>query len=128
MQSAALEEGRVPAPHEFRAHTRLDIELDVSIASETNFFLGLTENISEGGLFVATHVLRPVGTKLELKLTLPDGGPPFSVVGEVRWLREYSESSNVSPGMGLRFQTFDDDKLERIRAFVAKKSPLFYED
>ena len=43
-----------PRPDLRRTSPRFDVELEVSLASESNFYVGLTENISAGGLFVAT--------------------------------------------------------------------------
>jgi len=45
----------MPAAEARRAHVRHDVELEVSLESESNFYMGLTENLSEGGLFIAIH-------------------------------------------------------------------------
>ena len=36
-----------------RAHRRLALELEVTLQSDSNFYIGLTENLSDGGIFVA---------------------------------------------------------------------------
>src|SRR5690242_18025634 len=48
-----------------RTYERFPIEVSVDLVSEHNFFAGLSLNVSEGGLFVATHLVRPVGSRLE---------------------------------------------------------------
>jgi uncharacterized protein (TIGR02266 family) len=111
-----------------RQHPRHNIELEVTMESETNFYLGLTENLSEGGLFIATHVLKPLGTQIEVSFKLPDAPEPTKVTGTVRWLREYSPTSDTSPGMGVRFEHIDQHQVELIRSFLTARDPLFYDD
>ena len=41
-----------------RAAERFDLEVKVDLESDHNFYTGLTQNISAGGLFIATHHLR----------------------------------------------------------------------
>jgi uncharacterized protein (TIGR02266 family) len=96
--------------------------------SETNFYMGLTENLSEGGLFIATHVLKPLGTQIEVSFKLPGAPEPIKVTGTVRWLREYSPTSDTSPGMGVRFEHIDQHQVEHIRNFLAARNPLFHDE
>src|ERR1700733_903690 len=56
-----------------REHERFSVELEVSLGSEHNFYAGLAENLSAGGVFIATHQLKPVGSTIELTINLPDG-------------------------------------------------------
>jgi uncharacterized protein (TIGR02266 family) len=109
-----------------RAHARREIELEVTLVSESNLYMGLTENLSEGGVFVATHARMPPGTAIQLKLSF-DGCEPLEILGEVVWLREYSESSDTEPGMGIRFVSLDPAAAARIHEFLARRAPLFFE-
>jgi uncharacterized protein (TIGR02266 family) len=115
-------------PSELRAHPRHEVQLEVCASCESNFYLGFTENLSEGGLFMATFALQPVGASIDLTLCLPDGGEPVQLSGFVRWVRDYSPSSNVSPGMGIQFDCLDDMTATRIRYFLVQRAPLFYDD
>jgi uncharacterized protein (TIGR02266 family) len=90
--------------------------------------MGLTENLSEGGLFIATHVHKPLGTQIEVSFKLPDMSEPVKVTGTVRWVREYSETSDTSPGMGVRFEHIGPEHTEQIRRFLAARDPLFYDE
>src|SRR6478735_12329809 len=67
-----------------REHERFVVELEVSVHSEHNLYAGLAENISTGGLFIATHQLQPVGSCIEVSLRMPDSDEEFQIVGEVR--------------------------------------------
>jgi uncharacterized protein (TIGR02266 family) len=116
------------AAAEIRRHARHNVELEVTMESETNFYMGLTENLSEGGLFIATHVLKPLGTQLEVAFKLPEMTEPIKVTGTVRWVREYSETSDTSPGMGVRFEAVGPELTEQIRRFLAARDPLFYDE
>ncbi|HUU00850.1 MAG TPA: TIGR02266 family protein [Myxococcota bacterium] len=110
-----------------RTRPRLSVQVDVSLHTEHNFYAGLTDNISEGGLFIATHENLPLGTQMNLTLSLPDH-EPFEVEGEVRWLREYNDfTSDVSPGVGVAFNDLPDARRALIEQFIRQRSPLLYE-
>jgi uncharacterized protein (TIGR02266 family) len=111
-----------------REHTRVVLKTSVHMASESNFYTGFTDNISEGGIFIATYNHAPLGTKLTLEFSLPDEGPPIRVEGEVRWLREFNPSSEVSPGMGFRFCDIDDESKNRVENFCRGRDTLFYDE
>jgi len=44
-----------------RVHARYALDLEVSMSSEHNFYAGLAENISAGGIFVATVTVQGWG-------------------------------------------------------------------
>src|SRR5262245_22416948 len=73
-----------------RASGRFDPEVKVDLESDNNFYPGLTQNISAGGLIIATHHLRRIGARISLKCTLPRSDNPLTVETEVRWIRENS--------------------------------------
>jgi len=111
-----------------RVHDRFGVELDVTVTSEHNFYAGFVENMSVGGIFIATHQLKPVGSRLEFSVNLPGREQPIKGSGEVRWVRVYSETSNVPPGMGIRFDKLDPDSQRGIEEFLAQREPLFYDE
>ena len=103
--------------------------MSVDFVSEHNFFTGFSLNVSEGGLFVATHHARPVGSRLEIRLALPDEPEPLVILTEVRWVRVHNDDSEASPGLGLRFVGLSAEAEARIQAFVRRvRDPLFYDD
>lgn len=117
-----------PSGVQRRTAPRCSVELDVSLGSEHNFYAGLAENLSVGGIFVATHMLKPVGECIELSIHLPDRDKPVCGVGEVRWVREYNERSDVPPGMGIRFIELEGEGYQAIERFLARREPLFYDE
>jgi uncharacterized protein (TIGR02266 family) len=111
-----------------REHARCRVELDVSLGSDHNFYAGFVENLSAGGVFVATHALRAIGEVVEFAVHLPGGMASVSGVGEVRWIREYSDRNNVPPGMGIRFVELQPGGLESIETFLTSRDPMFFDD
>ncbi len=114
---------------EARNHQRLAFEVKVDIVSDHNFYAGLSLNISEGGIFVATHVSYPVGTRLEIRLLLPGEEVPTSIMTEVRWVRPHSDAKDdAGAGLGLSFVDVPEIVLAKISGFAQSREPLYYED
>ena len=112
-------------PGETRGAKRHTVEIEVGIASDSNLYVGFTENLSEGGVFVATYALKPLGEKVEVALAFASGDQ-LRVPGVVRWLR--NASADNWPGMGVQFEALSPDDEEKIRKFLALRDPLFYDD
>jgi len=111
-----------------RGTVRVALKAQVDLHSDSNLFTGFGTNISEGGLFVATLSVLPVGTPVDLTFTLP-GGTRLAVQGEVRWIREVNDRTpDVFPGVGVRFVELPTDAAEALHRFVQAREPLFYPD
>lgn len=111
-----------------REHERFAVDLEVSLGSEHNFYAGLAENLSAGGVFIATHRLQKVGSKIDLNLRMPDSEETFHLVGEVRWVRVYNEQSDTPPGLGIRFAELSPTVTAAINRFLGQREPLFFDD
>lgn len=111
-----------------RSAPRYKVELDVSIGSDHNFYGGFVENMSVGGVFIATHMLKPVGEVFEISVYLPGQDVAVKALGEVRWIRECSERSDVPPGMGVRFLELESGSHERIESFLSQREPMFFDE
>jgi uncharacterized protein (TIGR02266 family) len=110
-----------------RGHQRFSVDLDVSLGSDHNFYSGFAENLSVGGVFVATHQLRPVGETVEVCIHLPDG-TEVRAAGEVRWVRLFNSESDMPPGMGLRFGQLEPTANQAIERFLNQREPIFFDD
>jgi uncharacterized protein (TIGR02266 family) len=110
-----------------REHSRFHVDLDVTVGSDHNFYAGFAENLSAGGVFIATHKLKPVGSSIELTINLPDS-IQIRATGEVRWIRVFNEQSDTPPGMGVRFNGLPDASVALIQNFLARRDPLFFDD
>jgi uncharacterized protein (TIGR02266 family) len=114
-----------------RAAERFDLEVKVDLESDHNFYTGLTQNISSGGVFISTHHLRRIGDRITLKFTLPGSEKTLDVETEVRWIRENSAllSAGVGgTGMGVRFINLTPEVQAAINAFVQSRESLYYDD
>lgn len=118
----------VGRPARRRDSERYRIELQVNVHSDHNFYAGLSENISEGGLFVATHHAVSLGSRIDLELALPALPAPLRVQGEVRWVRTADAGGDGPPGVGIRFLDLTPEAAEAIRAFIEQRAPEFFEE
>jgi len=111
-----------------RSSSRIPMQTQVDMTSDSNVFTGFSTNLSEGGVFVATVNLLPVGTPVDLTFSLP-GNTRIKVKGEVRWTREIDDRTpDVFPGVGVRFVELGVDAAQALHRFVAAREPLFFPD
>jgi uncharacterized protein (TIGR02266 family) len=113
-----------------RVAERFDLEVKVDLESDHNFYTGLTQNISAGGLFIATHQLRRIGDYIKVKFSLPGTPTSVSVNTEVRWIRENSllHRFDGSTGMGVRFIDLSEEASQAIQSFLVSRDSLYYDD
>ncbi len=110
-----------------REYRRVAVRLGVTLTSDSNFYVGFADNISEGGLFVATQQHVDVGTTVDLEIGLPDGGELLEATALVRWQRANGDPANgILPGFGASFIEIADEDRARLEAFIESREPLFY--
>ena len=99
----------------------------LTLDSETQFYAGFSQNLDEGGLFVATFDVKPIGSKVLFTFELP-GGRQITAKGRVMFVREYDmKTADLSPGMGLKFIMLRDDDRKAIEGFLQRRVPMFFE-
>ncbi len=111
---------------ENRNSMRMVLHAQVNMKSESNFFMGFTENISEGGVFVSTLSPPAMGEKVELAVGVEDG-EPISLIGTVRWHR--TDDDGNPTGCGVQFDEMDDDQRRTMEMLLVtlEKEPLFHD-
>lgn len=123
----ALEEERRVFWENNRPKSRASLVAEVSATSESNFYTGISGDIDEGGVFIATDLNHQPGTLIDLTLSLP-GNTPLRLAGEVRWIREYSEfTADMAPGLGVGLFNLPAEARRAITGFMIARQPLFYD-
>lgn len=108
--------------------TRTQLEANIGATTESNFFVGFSGEISEGGVFLGTYEVLPLGTAVDLLVTLP-GGFETRIDGRVAFARDPLDfSADAHPGMGIRFDALAQDQRDLILRFIRKRAPMFYDD
>jgi uncharacterized protein (TIGR02266 family) len=119
-----MSDDQPPSHSERRSFPRMPVEVDIGFFSESNFYAGLTQDISEGGLFVATQRILPIGTDVTVSFTLP-GVHEIKTEGVVMWVRQPVDGV---AGMGVRFTRLTSDDKAVIQRFVSKRAPLYHDE
>jgi uncharacterized protein (TIGR02266 family) len=109
--------------------TSVRFELNVDAVSDHNFYTGFTDNISEGGLFIATDQHINLDTELTFHLNLPTLTGTHELKGVVRWVRHSDEPEPGSPnGVGVQFISLTQELKSGIERFIAQRESIFYDD
>ena len=115
-----------PALNTVPPGTRASLEANIGATTESNFFVGFSGDISDGGVFVATYASLPIAAKVSVLVTLP-GGYEQSIPGTVRFVRDPMDMDS-EPGIGVKFDRLGGEARELILRFIRKRPPLFYDE
>jgi len=111
-----------------RGCKRFPLKVEVGYASEHNFYTGFLENLSSGGLFVATHNPAEIGDVVEVTFSVPALRRNCTAMCLVQWTREYNPSlPDMIPGMGLKFVKLDSEARAAVELFIKHREPIFYD-
>ncbi len=126
MPTSADQVGEVAGYRDVQA--RQHVEANIGATTESNFYVGFSGEIAEGGVFLATYETFPRGTAMHVLVTLP-GGFEMKVNGRVRFVRDPLDfSAESEPGMGIQFEELPGESRELILRFIRKRAPIFYDD
>jgi Tfp pilus assembly protein PilZ len=102
------------------------VEVNVSLVSEHNFYVGTTRRMDSGGVFIATAMPPRIGTRLHVRLGLADGRK-IDVDGEVAFVREKSATIGRQPtGCGVRLLGLPGWAVDAIERFIQARQPIVY--
>ena len=107
--------GGLLAQVERRSHMRFSSHLAVAYRSGDELRSACLGNVSEGGIFVATH--RPLSAGARLRLSITTLGGSVEMSGVVAWARP-SPGPTGPAGMGIRFDELDDAQRHRVAQIV----------
>lgn len=81
---------------------------------------GKTRNVSEGGMFVETALLLPVGSPVRCGLALDHSS--IEVIGRIAWSRP--RQAWAAAGMGIQFVGFEEEARRLLHQVVAHGEPV----
>ncbi len=111
-----------------RAAERYAVDFDVTLQSQSNFYTGSAENLSVGGVFVVTDLVRPIGDLVDLVIHLPNRPEAVHAVGQVRWARKPQQEEGKPPGLGVQFFGLNERGANTIRDFLSSRAPLVHDE
>jgi uncharacterized protein (TIGR02266 family) len=120
-------EGDPPSVVRRCSRGKVAIDLAVDAHSEHNLWCGLSNDVAEGGVFVATHESLEPGTNVDLSVRLPGVEEPVALRGVVRWIRAYGEESDAPAGVGVKFVALDQRALPELSRFATLRDPILFE-
>ncbi len=101
---------------ERRQHPRLELHIWMMEEAADHLCYRRTADVSEGGAYFDPSIPHPVGTRMQLRIPLPDGEVVIRAQAEVVNLTVDGE------GMGVRFLEFEGDGREQLHQFLATQS------
>lgn len=118
-----VEAARAADEAERRREHRVAYQARVSVSSETNFFASLSENLSEGGVFISTYSPPATGTRIWMQVGV-DGVEEIMVEGVVRWHR--TDEAGLITGCGVQFADLDERAKTAIGSMLraCQRQPL----
>jgi uncharacterized protein (TIGR02266 family) len=103
-----------------RRDLRIPFDNDIRYSMDQfNWHLGRADNLSKGGIFIATEKMLKVGSRVYLNFNLPNTFQNIKTTGEVVRLANTEEGSmeeNFS-GIGIRFSLIPSEE-RMIRSFI----------
>ncbi len=95
-------------PEDRRKHTRITLKTEVHLGSESNFYTGFTNDISEGGVFISTHAVFTRGQIIDAvrgeDYAVTERSVDVQVVGLRRKLGVHGELVETVRGVGYRLR------------------------
>ncbi len=96
-----------------RKNIRYNVSLKVTFEAKKKLIPGYTQNISQGGTFVATNTSILPESKLKLLLSLPNSSKDVNVAGKVVHTVSPEQAKLAGtdriPGLGIQFLEFEED-------------------
>ena len=103
-----------------RRDLRIPFDSDIRYSMDQfNWHLGRADNISKGGIFVATEKMLKLGSRVYLNFNLPNTFQNIKTTGEVVRMANAEEGSMgvEFSGMGIRLSLIPSEEL-MIRSFI----------
>ena len=112
-----------------RDKTRAGFDIQVGVATEHRLFVGLTSNISTGGLFIASDEPFKKGDKVEVRFSIPGAAHVFHKSATVCWTRPFDAEGHgrTGAGAGVKFDDLTEEETRILDAFLKVHEPIFFD-
>lgn len=108
-----------------RTYPRFEAPVDCIYISNTQSFTTRFINLSIRGIYIDSKTPDAPGTKVRIRLVLPNSEIPLDILGEVVWA---TNNSMVSPikvrGMGIKFVDMDEYARRKIAAYLLSRAGM----
>lgn len=115
---------------EQRTERRGTFDIKVGVSTRHRLFVGLSSNISSGGLFVATDAQLSRGDSIEVRFRIPGSEHVFQKQAEVAWTRPFDQNQSdrqAQAGAGVRLLDLTNEEKRMLNAFIDAHDPLFFD-
>ena len=102
---------------ERRAFTRTTASFMVRFRTRERLEHFIANNVSQGGMFLRTPVLRPIGERVQVVIIHPETDRDFEIEAEVAHTNEHGTPENPK-GMGLKFHELRPETKTALDAFI----------
>lgn len=135
---AQVQKNTMPADDRRRS-PRFHLKLAITLRGDNNFYTGVSSDISEGGIFIATQYILPIGTPVVVQFHLSRYGVDLTLRGTVRWIRDVEAVArgrddaggpclgDVKPGMGVQFDAIGSHEAALIKDFMRCRTPELFD-
>ena len=104
---------------EHRKMSRTSTVIQVNHHTVDSFFRDFADNISAGGMFIATPKPLKPGTQLSVEFLIPECDYPIRVKAKVAWSRSVP-SEGQTRGMGVKFDSLSPSVKDKINTIVKR--------
>ena len=104
---------------EHRDTPRTSTVVQVNYHTVDSFFTDFADNISAGGMFIATPKPLRSGIRLSVEFLLPKCDYPIQVKAEVAWSRSVP-SDGQQRGMGVKFDSLSPSAKDKVNTIVKR--------
>ena len=104
---------------ERRKISRTSTVIQVNYHTVDSFFRDFADNISAGGIFIATPKPLKPETQLSVEFLIPECNYPIHVKAKVAWSRSVP-SEGQTRGMGVQFDSLSHSAKDKINTIVKR--------
>lgn len=110
-----------------RTYPRMEVRLEVRYYHRQQFLKDYTENISQGGMFIATTEPFELGTQVRVELVIPDLATVLPITCRVAYVLRPEDAPAVdsTPGIGVEIVEMDPRTDETLRTYLQRIMRLY---